>query len=109
MNSLIHGFENMKEGIINIDIGKNGENVQIIYRDSGHGISDDYIKKIFEPFFTTKRGQGGSGLGMHIVYNLITQTLGGSIKCSSLIGKGIRFEMEFPFETVSYNGGVTNG
>ncbi len=96
MTSLIHGFEGCDGGTITIEVHKVGENVNIIYQDTGCGISEESLNDIYEPFFTTKRGQGSSGLGLHIVYNLITQTLNGKINCSSTIGKGTRFELDFP-------------
>jgi PAS domain S-box-containing protein len=101
MNSLHHGFENMEEGTITIDIRKSDENVLIVYGDTGCGIPEKNLDKIFEPFFTTKRGSGGSGLGMNIVYNLVRQSLSGTIKCSSIVGVGTWFEIEFPIEQSS--------
>jgi len=98
MNSLIHGFEDMgkQQKHINIDITSSSQLVTLCYRDNGKGISTDHANKIFEPFFTTKRNQGGSGLGMHIVYNLVSQTLGGSITCQSQSGEGIFFQITIP-------------
>ncbi len=96
MNSLKHGFERLDKGTISIEILRVTEDVKITYQDSGRGMSEENLKKIFDPFFTTKRGQGGSGLGMPIVYNLITQTLGGTIQCSSTFGKGAQFKLKFP-------------
>ena len=96
MNSLKHGFHDLQEGIINICITPNDREVTVIYSDSGNGIAPENLQKIFDPFLTTKRGQGGSGLGMHIVYNLVTQTLGGTIICSSEIDKGAQFQLELP-------------
>lgn len=96
MNSLNHGFEKISEGTITMDIRKSENNVLIIYGDTGRGISNEHLDKIFEPFFTTKRGVGGSGLGMNIVYNLVTQTLKGQINCTSKISQGTWFEIEFP-------------
>jgi len=96
MNSIIHGFEGKGSGTIVIDVEKKGENVLIIYSDTGKGIHGDNLKRIFDPFFTTRRGSGGSGLGLNIVYNLVTQTLGGQISCTSVVGKGTWFELEFP-------------
>jgi len=96
MNSLIHGFENIEQGQISIDVEVAGESMQIRYRDNGKGISAEHIKKVFDPFFTTKRGQGGSGLGMNIVYNLVAQTLGGTIVCNSEPGQGVEFELTMP-------------
>ncbi|MDM8521869.1 response regulator [Desulfococcaceae bacterium HSG8] len=103
INSLKHGFEGVDEGTISIEILKKAENVKMSYQDSGRGISEENISKIFDPFFTTKRGQGGSGLGMHIVYNLITQTLGGTIHCSSVVGEGTQFELGFPCDYEALN------
>ncbi len=101
INSLVHGFAGYDEGAINIDIRKVGETVCIIYQDSGCGISEKNLPHIYEPFFTTKRGQGGSGLGLQIVYNLVVQTLVGKIECTSTVGKGTRFELEFPCDLLN--------
>lgn len=91
MNSLIHGFEGVENGKINITILDTETDVQIVYADDGCGMDDETRNRVFDPFFTTKRGSGGSGLGMNIVFNLITQTLGGSIQCESSPGKGSSF------------------
>ncbi len=96
INSLIHGFEGVETGIIEIEVFERDGIINIIYQDSGCGISEDNIKRIFDPFYTTKRGLGGSGLGLHIIYNLVTQTLGGAISCSSVIGEGTRFDLSYP-------------
>ena len=56
------------------------------------------ISKIFEPFFTTKRGQGGSGLGLHILYNLVTQKLQGEVECKSQVGVGTKFIIKLPLQ-----------
>jgi len=98
VNSLQHGFENINQGLITIIIDENKENISLIFLDTGRGIPSEDLDKIFEPFFTTKRGSGGSGLGMHICYNLVTQSLKGSISCSSTIDKGTQFELLFPRE-----------
>ncbi|TYQ18355.1 UNVERIFIED_CONTAM: substrate-binding family protein [Acetivibrio alkalicellulosi] len=95
MNSVIHGFDKDIEGKISIEILKNKNKTTIIYRDDGKGISEENLKKIFEPFFTTNRANGGTGLGLHIVYNIVTQVLGGSISCESFQGKGTKFVIEF--------------
>ncbi|MEO5327393.1 MAG: ATP-binding protein [Magnetococcus sp. THC-1_WYH] len=96
MNSLIHGFEGLDNGTITIDAAIQGDEVVLIYRDDGKGMDSDGVKRLFEPFFTTRRGQGGSGLGMHVVYNLVTQTLQGSISCQSAVGKGAMCVIRFP-------------
>ncbi|RPJ77634.1 MAG: PAS domain-containing sensor histidine kinase, partial [Deltaproteobacteria bacterium] len=95
-NSLTHGFEEKEEGLITLDIWEEEGDLFIIYKDNGKGMEEITLKKIFDPFFTTKRGQGGTGLGMHIVYNLVTITLGGQITCQSSPGNGTQFSIRIP-------------
>jgi len=95
MNSLTHGFEDGRAGGIRISVAWHEHVVSIDYRDDGRGMDDAVRARIFEPFFTTRRGQGGSGLGMHIVYSLVTQVLEGSIDCESSPGVGTRFLIRF--------------
>ena len=96
-NSLIHAFGPDEVGTINISARLEGGRVQMKYSDDGRGISAEHLEKIFEPFFTTRRGQGGSGLGMHVVYNIVKQRLGGQIACDSEPGKGTRFTISIPY------------
>ena len=96
LNSLIHAFNEGDNGTIAIEVLKNANGIILKYRDDGKGIPEENIKNIFEPFFTTKRGEGGTGLGMHIVYNTVTQILKGSISCESIQGKGISFFINLP-------------
>ena len=97
MNSVIHGFENIEEGTIDIRAEMvSSSKLKLVYTDNGKGISPEIRKRIFDPFVTTKRGQGGSGLGMHLVYNLVTQALNGSISITSEEGKGVEFVIIFP-------------
>lgn len=96
MNSLIHGFDDIEHGHISIDVEAKEDEVVLSYRDNGKGIKSEHLKKIFDPFFTTKRGLGGSGLGMNIVYNIVTQTLGGTIACNSEEGMGVEFKLILP-------------
>jgi PAS domain S-box-containing protein len=95
-NSLIHGFEGVPTGHIRIAIHHAGDGLTLKYSDDGRGISPDHLPRIFDPFFTTKRGVGGSGLGLHIVYNLVTQLLGGTIQAASEPGKGAAFTILLP-------------
>jgi signal transduction histidine kinase len=99
MNSLIHGFENKKQGLIKVDIKNDGETITVHYKDNGKGLSQELLERHFDAFFTTKRGKGGSGLGTHIMYNLVTQTLGGQIKASSQEDQGIDYNITFPYRT----------
>ncbi len=99
MNSLIHGFEEGKNsGFIRIAVHLEEKRLHIDYSDTGKGITAEAIEQIFEPFFTTYRAHGGSGLGLYICYNLITNQLKGSLNCESTPGKGVLFKMAFPVE-----------
>jgi signal transduction histidine kinase len=101
MNSIIHGFEDMDQGQIDITIESvDDTKVSIEFKDNGKGIPEHLRKRIFDPFVTTKRGQGGSGLGMHLVYNLVTQALNGSISIVSEEGQGVQFRILFPVKKV---------
>lgn len=96
MNSLIHAFEHIEQGEMTIDISVQDSNCQLIYTDNGAGVPESIKKRIFDPFVTTKRGEGGSGLGLHLVYNLVTQALNGKIQLDSTLGQGIRISINFP-------------
>ncbi len=91
MNSLLHAYQPDHQGCITLIFRQTGEQIIFEYADDGQGIPSENLSKIFEPFFTTKRGQGGSGLGLHIVYNLVSQKLGGTIQCESQPGMGTKF------------------
>ncbi len=96
MNSLTHGFENLTMGKIQITFEVDGEDLNFLYLDDGHGMDKEALSKLFDPFYTTKRGQGGSGLGTHIVYNLVTGLLGGTIKAQSAPEQGLCYQLRFP-------------
>lgn len=96
MNSITHAFDGVPAGQMTISVSQQGRDLLLRYRDNGCGVTDEARGKLFDPFFTTKRGQGGSGLGLHIIYNLVTQTLGGLIECYSEPGQGIGFEIVVP-------------
>ena len=97
INSILHGFENQDEGQILIRAEKDKENLKIIYKDNGKGMSEYVLKRLFEPFFTTNKKQG-TGLGMHIIYNLVTQKLDGNISCKSKPDDGVTFTILIPVE-----------
>ena len=96
MNSLLHGFADRAQGVIRLAARREGNDVVLDVSDDGNGMEEETRRRIFEPFFTTRRGTGGSGLGMHIAWNLATQLLGGSISCDSAPGEGARFQLRIP-------------
>lgn len=96
MNSLIHAFTDKDEGKIEIHVLEYNGKVTLRYSDNGKGMPPEVVSQIFEPFFTTNRSGGGTGLGMHIVYNLVVQSLGGTITCESELGQGTAFTIEIP-------------
>ncbi len=96
MNSLIHAFEQTNHGLIKIKVKVEHSRCFIHYSDNGAGVPEHIKKRIFDPFVTTKRGEGGSGLGMHLVYNLVTQALNGKITLESSLGHGVDIMFDFP-------------
>lgn len=96
MNSLIHAYGPDDEGQIGIHISSRLNELTLHYSDDGKGMPREVVEQIFDPFFTTNRGGGGTGLGMHIVYNLVTQSLGGTIRCESTEGSGTHFIIHIP-------------
>lgn len=97
-NALQHGFEKKKNGKIMITTSRRDGMAVIKFADDGAGMNEYVLKRIYEPFFTTKRSQGGAGLGMHVVYNLVNRTLGGTIQCSSTQGQGTVFNISIPVD-----------
>ncbi len=96
-NAFIHGFANLLQGQVTIAASKiDQDNVQLIVSDNGCGIAPANLNRIFDPFFTTRLGQGGSGLGLNIVYNLVTSVLGGAIHVESELEQGTRFTINLP-------------
>lgn len=100
MNALAHAYPSGGKGEIRIEAYCAEGRLKLDFSDDGCGIPKDHQSKIFDPFFTTKRGQGGSGLGMHIVYNLVSQQLGGKLSLSSDPGVGTRFTIDIPVEQI---------
>ncbi|MBI4649640.1 MAG: tetratricopeptide repeat protein [Bacteroidia bacterium] len=107
LNSVRHGFRGKDDGLIRIivqtyrgmssDIRKEKDNLLLQYSDNGCGISEKNVQKIFDPFFTTNK-QIGTGLGLNIVYNLVTQKLKGTIKCESIEGEETKFIIDVPIK-----------
>ncbi len=97
-NSLLHAFKDKTMGHMHLEGRTNPDNLVLIYTDDGNGMDAAILAKIFDPFFTTKFGKGGSGLGMFVVYNLVTTALGGSIEVESAPGKGFTCTIQIPTE-----------
>jgi len=91
INSITHGFKDEKGGNVSISVEVNDKLI-VTYKDDGIGISPDNLPKIFNPFFTTNRQNGGTGLGLNILYNLVTNNLNGKITCESIENQGVTFE-----------------
>lgn len=95
-NALVHAYPEDVRGEIRLIVRSEGNHVVIDVEDDGQGIPAEHLSRIYDPFFTTRRGSGGSGLGLHIVYNIVTEKLHGSITCRSAPGQGSVFTITMP-------------
>ena len=96
-NALVHAFAERKDGVVNITATVlGGGRMEMQVRDNGCGIPPENQGRVFDPFFTTRLGQGGSGLGLNIVYNIITDVLGGTVRVQSVVGEGTCFVLLLP-------------
>ena len=96
LNSLTHAFDQGDHGLIEIAAELVQDQLVLTYSDNGKGIEPAVLEKIYDPFFTTRRSEGGSGLGLCIVYNLVTQLYAGKIECFSQPGQGVSFVITIP-------------
>ncbi len=96
INAQLHAYDEGERGELLIEVQRQGDGICLRVQDHGRGIPPENLPRIYDPFFTTRRGKGGSGLGMHIVFNLVTQQLGGRIDVRSELGKGTTVEVEIP-------------
>lgn len=99
LNAVKHGFEDISEGTIKVIVSTVDDQVSLLVSDNGNGIQEHAMKKIYTPFYTTKADDGGTGLGLSIVYDLVTESLDGSIDCDSVVGQGTEFKILFPIIT----------
>jgi signal transduction histidine kinase len=100
-NAVIHAYGEGDAGRLSIRVSEpRQDTVRIVFADDGKGIPPQNIGKVFDPFFTTGRSSGSTGLGLHIVYNLVTSRLQGHINLYSKVGRGTRFTIDIP-KTVS--------
>lgn len=96
-NALVHAFDQHSAAAITISARElDGEQVELTVRDNGAGMTAEVLRQVFDPFFTTKMGQGGTGLGMHIVYNIVTGVLGGHIDIQTAPGAGTAVRLRLP-------------
>ncbi len=95
INSLLHGFEGISHGIITITADLKADRLHLNYHDNGVGVPQSKLSLLFDPFYTTKSGTGGTGLGTHIINELVTDTLNGSITAHSEEGQGLSYNIEF--------------
>jgi signal transduction histidine kinase len=95
-NSLVHAFGDRTQGLISISAQAEADQIRLTLGDDGCGIPDELVRRVFDPFFTTRLGKGGSGLGLHIVHNIVTGMLGGHIELQQRPGGGARFVITFP-------------
>lgn len=96
MNSILHAYDEKEPGVLNISVAQNEDRIQLKFADDGKGMTEEQASKVFEPFFTTRRGSGGTGLGMHIVHNLVRVDMNGTIKVVSTPGFGTQFTIDMP-------------
>jgi signal transduction histidine kinase len=96
LNSLTHAFKGVENPQITIEIKKKDDRMLIDYSDNGVGMDKKHLSKIFDPFYTTNRVEGNTGLGMHVVYNLVVQKLEGDIEVTSKVNEGILFNITLP-------------
>ena len=97
LNAVAHAFPDGRPGVVDIRVRESGkDNVEVIFSDDGCGMSLDVRRRAFDPFFTTRRDQGGTGLGLHIVYSIVTNRLGGRLELDSEPGGGTRIRIILP-------------
>jgi len=98
INASLHGYGSDRSGVIRVVVEKDGEEGHISVIDRGSGMEAEIQKRMYDPFFTTNRKDGGSGLGLMLVYNLVNQKLKGRLTCRTAPGEGTDFTIVFPLE-----------
>ena len=97
LNALVHAFPDGRAGSLRFSARRQGStHIEVRFADDGVGMNEDVQNRAFEPFFTTRRNRGGTGLGLHIVYNLVTRRLGGRLVLESQPGYGTVFKIRLP-------------
>ena len=99
LNSAVHAFPDGARGSVHIAAQASGkDNVEVLFSDDGCGMSPEVRRQVFDPFFTTRRDQGSTGLGLHIVHNIVTNRLGGRINLETRPGAGTKIRIVVPRE-----------
>jgi len=98
-NTYTHGYLEASNGVIDISLRKQGNNISLTFKDYGKGISKEIINQVFEPFYTSQRGSKSMGLGLYSAYNLVKSVLGGKIAVDSIPNEGTTFKITFKGET----------
>ncbi|MGZ3282613.1 MAG: sensor histidine kinase [Xanthobacteraceae bacterium] len=96
LNSVVHAFPEGRAGSIIVEARQVRDDVDIFVSDDGVGMTEEIQRRALDPFFTTRRNEGGTGLGLHIIFNLVTQQLGGRLTFESRLGWGTRFRITLP-------------
>lgn len=97
LNAAIHAFPDGRAGTIEVRARPLGaRHVEIVVSDDGVGMTEEVRQRAFDPFFTTRRSEGGTGLGLHIIHNLVTQSLGGRLQLESAPGRGTTIRIVLP-------------
>jgi signal transduction histidine kinase len=97
-NAYLHAFDGKTQGgeLLITAQAAGSNHVRISCKDNGCGMDAATLEKLFIPFFSTKIGKGGSGLGMAIIDNLVSKTLGGSLQIESTLGQGTTVHITLP-------------
>jgi signal transduction histidine kinase len=102
LNAVVHAFPDGRAGTLSVAATTaDGEEVEIIVADNGVGMSEDVRLRAFDPFFTTRRNHGGTGLGLHVIFNIVTQSLGGHLAMDSAPGRGTTFRIRIPRHAIA--------
>ena len=96
LNSVVHAFPEGRAGSVIVEARQVRDDVDIFVSDDGVGMTEEIQRRALDPFFTTRRNEGGTGLGLHIIFNLVTQQLGGRLTFESRLGWGTRFRITLP-------------
>jgi len=97
LNTVVHAYPDGRAGTLSVGAHTvGGDDVEITVADDGVGMAQDVKNRAFDPFFTTRRDHGGTGLGLHIIFNIVTQSLGGRVNMDSAPGRGTTFRIRIP-------------